>query len=476
MKKIVWIVLFYVALAHPVLAQPAELNGKIRFAWGDEFNGTTINENMWRVVDNSDNYADGNGGVAVARNVSVSGGYLNCTVKRETYYCPPNYVDSNFCMRQLVQNGIPYDFTYGRIDSKAPYNHQYGYAEASMHFSNQPGLWPAFWTSIGEGIGPRFSAGEIDIMERVFESNDAKTVTTNVHLNYCPDGPGTTSCPFDLGAFCATSLGCYGHKHTLVNECWNATKYALYWSPTELIFYINDVRVRTMDNPGVVDIVKFILGMGVASKYVTSNTILPSTLYVDYIHVYDLHECIYNPTLPIGQTLVNNDGTQNIMVACMKIDGNGTNGGKMNLVATKSVALLPSFGVKEGGYLEARISSTGREQNTEELPKKYYPLHMQGQTNTVVAPEQAATEELFTISPNPIVSTASIKYSIAKQAAVKITLYNIMGIVQDELVSENQLAGEYAYELDATNYKAGIYLLVFESGGTTQKRTVVITK
>jgi hypothetical protein len=51
-----------------------------------------------------------------------------------------------------------------------------------------------------------------------------------------------------------------------------------------------------------------------------------------------------------------------------------------------------------------------------------------------------------------------------------------MGIAQAELVNENQLAGEHTYELDATNYKAGIYLLVYESGGLKQKKKVVITK
>ncbi len=479
MKKIVWIVLFYFARAHLALAQPAELNGKIRFVWGDEFNGTTINTDIWNVVDNFDNYGDGNGGVALARNVSVNGGYLNCKVVKETYYCPTDKVNEWSCVRQWQQNGIPYDYTYGRIDSKQKYNQQYGYAEAMMHFSNQPGLWPAFWTFVGDGLAAHVNAGEIDIMERVGNS-DAKTVTTNVHLRYCPGSVTKYNCMNGVGTYCTQVPECYGAEHHLAQEFWYSTKYAVFWSPAELVFYINDIAVRRMTNPGIVDPLKFILGMGVATDMVNNNSILPSTLFVDYIHVYALHECLNTTTIGIGQTLVNNNGTPTILAACTKIDGNGMAGGKMTLVAKNSIAILPSFGVKEGGYLEARISNAGREQNTEEelaKPKNnYYPLHMQSSTNTVVASEKVAAEAMFTVSPNPILNTAYINYSTAKQEVVKITLYNIMGIMQDVLVNENQSAGNHTYELDGLNYKAGVYLLVFESGGLKQKRTVVITK
>jgi hypothetical protein len=220
--------------------------------------------------------------------------------------------------------------------------------------------------------------------------------------------------------------------------------------------------------------------MGLSADDVTSNTIFPSVFYVDYIHVYDLYDCLNNTTIATGQTYVNNNGTPTILAACTKVDGNGTTGGKMTLVARNSVAILPNFSVKQGGYFEARISNTGRVQNAdEELPKSensQLPLHMQAHSDVTVVTEKAPTEIEFSVSPNPVVNTAYINYSIAKQATVKITLYNLMGTVQDELVNENQPAGTHTYALDASGYKAGIYLLVFESGGVKQKRKVVINK
>ena len=479
MKKLINIVLFYFASVYLVFAQPAELNGKIKFAWGDEFNGTTINTDIWRVVDNFDNYGDGKGGVAIERNVSVSNGHLNCTVVKEIYNCPTypiNKITEGDCNLQW-KTGSPYSYTYGRIDSQKKYNQQFGYAEAMMHFSNQPGLWPAFWTFVGDGLGSaHMNAGEIDIMERMGDS-DAKTVTTNIHLNHCSGH--SYMCPNGIGSFCGEAPPCWGRKHTLENEFWNSTKYAVYWDPTELIFYINDVRVRRMLNPGVVDPLKFILGMGVSTDMVTTGSQFPSTLYVDYIHVYSLQECLNSLYLGIGETYISNDGTPTMLLACDKVDGNGTNGGSLTMVATNSIAILPNFEVKQGGYLEARISNNGRVQTTEEQPvsqKEYHPIHMRGNSNPIVTTEKPVNEDLFTVSPNPVLNTASVNYSIASQVTVKITLYNIMGNLQDELVNENQQAGEHTYELDGANYKAGIYLLVFEAGGLTQKRTIVITK
>jgi beta-glucanase (GH16 family) len=479
MKKIIWILLFYLAFAQFASAQPAELNGKIRFSWGDEFNGTAVNTDMWKITDNDDNNGDGNGAIAIARNTWVAGGLLNCKVVAESYTCPAGF-DGN-CTRQKDNHGLAYNYTYGRIQSKQKYNQQYGYVEASMYFNPQPGMWPAFWTFVGDGHPiPNANAAEFDIMERPGFFTENNTVSTNVHLSYCPKGTGT-DCPDWLGKYCSSVPDCYGIKYYLANPVWNATKYALYWSPTELVFYINDVRVKRMDNPGVVDPVMFILGMGVSADNVTGSTILPSVFYVDYIHVYDLYDCLNNTTVAIGQTLVSNNSPSNIVVACTKVDGNGTTGGKLISVARSSVALLPNFSVKQGGSLEARIGTIpGSAQSTdEELPRSennQFPLHMQGHSNMQVVSEKAVVQDVFTVSPNPIVNTAHINYSIAKQAPVKITLYNMMGITQAELVNENQFAGEYTYELDASNYNAGTYLLVFESGGSKQKRVVVITK
>ena len=478
MRKIVWIVLFNFAFVYPALAQPAELNGRIRFVWGDEFNGSAVNTNIWKITDQFDNYGDGNGSVALARNVSVSGGYLRCTAVKEIHYCPTDKVNDYDCVRQKKTKGLPYSYTYGRIESTQTYNQQFGYAEAMMHFSHQAGLWPAFWTFIGDGLHSSANAGEIDIMERVANS-DAKTVTTNVHLEYCVEGSPSSSCPTGVGSYCSAVPMCYGVEHTLQQEFWNATKYAVYWNPSELVFYINDIPVRRMANPGIIDPLKFIVGMGVSVDYVNTQSVFPSTLFVDYIRVYSLHECLNNTIVSIGQTRVFNHDSH-IIKGCIKVDGNGTSGGQMNMIAANTVAMLPNFVVKEGGYLEARIDNTMRQQNTvEELPKPgnmNYPQRMNGHTNKAVTIEETASEITFTVSPNPIVNIAHIRYIIGKPAAVKITLHDIMGMVQDELVNEYQYSGDHTCELNGLNYKAGIYLLVLESGGLKQNRTIVISK
>lgn len=474
MKKIVYIIILYFAYAQSGRAQPPELNGKIRFAWGDEFNGNTINTDMWKVIDNFDNYSDGNGAVAIKRNVSVSGGYLQCKVVQETYSCDTQYVNFYNCRWQSENNNRPYSYTYGRIDSKQKFNQQYGYAEAMMYFPHQPGLWTAFWTFAGDGVNKK-NAGEVDIMERI-GNTDAKEVTTNIHLDYCPAGTGT-DCLNGVGQGCEY-VSCYGQKHTLSKEVWYSTKYAMHWNPMEIVFYINDVAVRVSPNYGVDDPLKFILGMGVSTKDVKPTSQFPSILYVDYIRVYDLQECVSTITIPAGQQEVYNH-TVDMKLACLKVDGNGSAGGHLLAVATNSIAMLPTFSVKEGGEFQARISSTGSRENTTDdvSNKQYLPLHMGGNSSTITTSEKmTSTESAFTISPNPFTSIAHINYAIAHQSVIKISLYNSMGVLQDELFNENQAAGSYMYELDGLKYEPGIYLLVFESNGLKQKKKVVITK
>lgn len=476
MKKIVWILFLYFAHVQLSWAQPAELNGKIKFAWGDEFNGTSINTNIWKVKNNSDNWATKEQSVELARNVSVGGGFLMCEVKKENYPCP----DSNNydCYYQRTHTGYVYKYTAGSVESKQMYNQQYGYAEAVIRFNPKPGFWAAFWTYAGEGLPVTRNAAEVDIMERVPDAN-SYTITTNIHLGYCPDG--SPQCQKGLGAYCDAFPACDGEEHILSQDVSNSTKYALYWSPTELVFYINDVAKRRMKNPGVVDPLKFILGMGVLHEKVSSSTIFPSTFFVDYIHVYSLYDCLNNTTVAIGE-VVNKKVTQVIdtIVGCTTINGNGTTGGKMSVVAKRSIALLSNFSVKQGGSLEARISPTLTKNTSDDLPNPEQYIHynrFQGYQSKQVEVENAeVAKDAFTVSPNPIADIASVNYTISKQGAVKITLYNMMGIVEEELVNAYQPAGDHTYTLNGLNYKAGVYSLVFESNGTRQNRTVVIAK
>lgn len=235
-----------------------------------------------------------------------------------------------------------------------------------------------------------------------------------------------------------------------------------------------------MPNPKIVDPLMFILAMGVSVKDIKPTSTYPTYLYVDFIHVYSLVQCRGgNTTVPIG-TVVDKRKMNDTTVSCTLIDGNGTTGGKMTVVAKKTIALLPNFSVKQGGALEARISSTGMKNadDNETKPEQYnHSLRRLGKINTEVTDtEERTPEDIFTISPNPITTAASVNYTLSGQTNVRIALYNMIGTVEEELVNENQSAGDHTYSLNGLNYKAGAYLLVLESNGIKQKRTIIITK
>jgi autotransporter-associated beta strand protein len=137
-KSLIWaaILLFVSVLCDNAYALPSGTWGLL---FADEFNGTSLDTRKWTTqfpwggVHNSDSYA-------IASNLSVSGGHLTQTAKRES------------C------NG--YDFSSAAISTGYDkFTFTYGYAEARVKLPTKLGSWPAFW-GLYTGWPP-----ESDIME-----------------------------------------------------------------------------------------------------------------------------------------------------------------------------------------------------------------------------------------------------------------------------------------------------------------------
>ena len=128
-------------------------------SWGDEFNGTALDETVWSKV-NDGNPSNGELQFYTPRtdNVLISDGTLKLIARKETY------TGQGPWMTQPVTR----EYTSGKIESQGKKTFKYGKIEARMKLPRGKGSWPAFWM-LGEnlfnsGIGwPR--CGEIDIME-----------------------------------------------------------------------------------------------------------------------------------------------------------------------------------------------------------------------------------------------------------------------------------------------------------------------
>ncbi|HPX76758.1 MAG TPA: glycoside hydrolase family 16 protein [Bacteroidales bacterium] len=243
--------------------------------WEDHFNN--INPNIWLVQNNFDHY-----GLEVQvytdrlNNVFVSNDTLVIRVRNETYSCPAGSLNTWGCVKQY-ETGQPYNYTSGWIETKQAYNIQYGYIEARVKLPYGYGFWPAFWTSIGNGVSGPSNVAEIDIFEMLGGGadslslyNTSSIMTTNYHLVYPSYNLLKAHIPISFD---------YTQWHT----------YAIEWSPSKIIWYLDGYPIRLIPNPGIVDPIKIILNFAIRPDYLPNQTSpFPSDMLIDFVKVYKL--------------------------------------------------------------------------------------------------------------------------------------------------------------------------------------------
>ncbi len=74
-----------------------------------------------------------------------------------------------------------------------------------------------------------------------------------------------------------------------------------------------------------------------------------------------------------------------------------------------------------------------------------------------VSIEELINENSFTISPNPLESTAIVQYSLPQNSLVSLKILDLSGRLVVSLVNEYQQQGEQKIEFNSTGFPAGIY-------------------
>lgn len=225
--------------------------------WSDEFDGTTLNTEVWTPEigsggwgNNESQYYTGN-----STNVSVYGGKLYITA--------------------LEQQIADADYTSARLITRDKFEFQYGKLEARLKLPSGQGIWPAFWM-----LGANFDevgwplCGEIDVMEHV--NNEPVTHGTNHWLNNNHVYKGT-SFPVDTDEY-----------HT----------YGIIWDDASIRFYVDDNIYHEFiyaqnTNSSVSFNQPFFLLLNVAvggnwPGYPDNSTEFPATMLVDYVRMYQL--------------------------------------------------------------------------------------------------------------------------------------------------------------------------------------------
>lgn len=220
-----------------------------RLVWNDEFNGAVLDQSKWDAPEYerrghlwraANAYLDGQGNAILE------------TSKVGDRYASP-------CIR-----------TQGKFEKA------FGYFETRCRLPMEPGHWSAFWLyndSVGK-IGDEGRDGtEIDIMEWPYRDG-------RVPLTLHWDGYGKDH--KSEGNVVKQDAVLDGQFHT----------FALWWTPTEYVFYIDSVEVWRTRAGGVCQVplyLKLSEEIGPWAGEITKAA-LPDRFVVDYVRVYDVQK------------------------------------------------------------------------------------------------------------------------------------------------------------------------------------------
>ncbi|TRZ66353.1 T9SS C-terminal target domain-containing protein [bacterium] len=78
--------------------------------------------------------------------------------------------------------------------------------------------------------------------------------------------------------------------------------------------------------------------------------------------------------------------------------------------------------------------------------------------------------------PNPFNPTTKIQYAIPHNGIVKLVVFDALGRVVETLVNENQTAGVYETEFNASRYSSGVYFYKLTTGNFSETKKMTLIK
>ncbi len=90
-----------------------------------------------------------------------------------------------------------------------------------------------------------------------------------------------------------------------------------------------------------------------------------------------------------------------------------------------------------------------------------------------IMPEEVTLAQNY---PNPFNPTTRIKYQVARQTHVQLTVYNMLGQKVRTMVNHTQQAGQYLVTFDASGLASGVYFYRLQAGTKTQTRKMLLLR
>lgn len=96
--------------------------------------------------------------------------------------------------------------------------------------------------------------------------------------------------------------------------------------------------------------------------------------------------------------------------------------------------------------------------------------------NGKLSGEQALEYKLEQNYPNPFNPNTTIRFSVADESQVNLSIFNLLGEKVKELKNEVMKPGNYLVEFDATQFSSGVYIYKLKSGSTILSRKMILLK
>jgi len=236
----------------------------------DDFDGTKLDRTQWvpqRAFITGDQTAGYACYVDDPDNISVGGGVLNLTVRKEATAQPCGSATST----------VTSPYTAGAVSTYHLFSQQYGRFEARIRntATSAAGLHEAFWLWPDDRVPSTVKwpdAGEIDISE-TYSQYDNLSIP---YLHYYADAGGPQP-SVNTAWNCAADRG-----------VWNT--YTLEWTPTKLTILVNGKTclTNTSGDPAFQKpyIVALTQALGNGTNTMSASTPVPATMSIDYVRVW----------------------------------------------------------------------------------------------------------------------------------------------------------------------------------------------
>ena len=238
---------------------------KFELVWSDEFEGDSVNWDVWKGHYAWETNTDRKGSVWNKKMASVRDGSL---VIRTEYFADG------------LDGGHPGFYNYG-MDTSDSYRQTYGYFECRCILPKGHSLWGAFWLYC-EGVCDETEQGrngaELDVFESMYyDKSKPNTVSSNIHID------GYNEAHQHLGA----------QKYLVKGDPYSEfNTYGIEWNSDGYTFYINGKKSFSTDWGGVSQVPEFLIlsveisgENGIASKDALEG-VDSSEFVVDYVRAY----------------------------------------------------------------------------------------------------------------------------------------------------------------------------------------------